>query len=292
MKILAFFKLIRINNWIKNLLIFLPIFFAGEILNIDQSNFISLALTFFCFCLASSSIYILNDIIDIEKDKVHPKKCKRPLASNIFNKQQALLMLTLILIVNCFLLSKLKLAVTTFIIAYFLLNILYCFITKKIPIIDITSISIGFVFRVYCGGVSANVDITHWIVIMIFLLMFSVALAKRRDDLVLNEKTKTIYRTAQKGYNLQFIDMASIISFTVTLMTYILYSVSQDVILRMQSQHVYITALPVFLGILRYLQLSIVEKKTGSPVKLVLSDTFLISTIIIWLTIFSIIIYV
>jgi 4-hydroxybenzoate polyprenyltransferase len=182
--------------------------------------------------------------------------------------------------------------VWSFIIAYIVLNLFYCFGMKNFAIIDVTSISLGFVFRLLAGGQAANVLTTHWIIILIFLLMFSVALAKRRDDLVLSHDSSEIYRQSQAGYTLQFIDIIKTISFSLTLVSYIIYSVSNDVIVRMGSEYVYVTSLPVFLGIMRYIQLTVVYKKSGSPVDLFLKDWFLIITILLWIIIFIFILYV
>lgn len=292
MKVIPLLNLLRVNHWVKNLVIFLPLFFAGELIGINIEKLQSLILTFIGFSVISSSIYVLNDLIDIEKDRLHPVKCKRPIANNIFTKKQARVIFSLTLLLGLLLLVNIELSVSLIILSYFILNIIYCYYTKKIPIIDVTSISLGFVLRIFVGGVLIGVEITHWIVIMIFLLMFSIALAKRRDDIILNKQNNIVYRESQKKYNLQFIDMGIAVSFSITIMAYILYSVSIDVIERLGSEYIYITSLPVFLGVLRYLQLTIVEEKTGSPIRLIFSDIFLIITGLIWFSIFSIIIYV
>lgn len=123
---------------------------------------------------------------------------------------------------------------------------------KNIAVIDVTSISLGFVFRILAGREATNTFTTHWMIILIFLLMFSISLAKRRDDLVLGQYNNEIYRKAQFGYSILFIDIAKSISFAVTLVSYIIYTVSNEVIDRLGSNFVYITSLPVFLGIISY----------------------------------------
>ena len=172
------------------------------------------------------------------------------------------------------------------------MNLFYCFGMKNFAIIDITSISLGFVFRVYAGAEASNTLTTHWVIILIFLLMFSIALAKRRDDLMLSQNSDSVLRKSQLGYSIEFIDIAKTISFSVTLVSYIIYSVSNDVIERMGSNYIYVTSLPVFLGIMRYIQLTVVYKISGSPVDLLLKDKVLISIILLWFMIFIGIIYV
>lgn len=133
--------------------------------------------------------------------------------------------------------------------------------------------------------------ITHWIIILVFLLMFSIALAKRRDDLTLSETSLETYREAQFAYSIQFIDIAKTISFTVTLVAYIIYTVSPEVIQRVGSNYIYVTALPVLIGILRYIQLTVVFNQSGDPVDLLFKDKFLIIVIFTWLALFYLIIY-
>jgi decaprenyl-phosphate phosphoribosyltransferase len=285
-------KLLRLNNWVKNLFILFPVFFAGKILSLQYLEIKNLVITFISFCFSSSLIYIINDLKDVEKDRLHPKKSKRPIASGKVSVIQAIVLMCILsgLIVATF--AFMPIQIIYFVVAYIVMNIFYCFGLKNFAIVDVTSISLGFVFRIMAGGIAANTLTTHWIIILIFLLMFSIALAKRRDDLILSETNKEVYRKSQYGYNIPFIDTAKTISFTVTLVAYITYSVSNDVMERLGSQYVYITSLPVFLGIIRYIQLAIVHKKTGSPVDLLLKDRFLIACILLWLLIFIAIIYV
>lgn len=281
------FALIRIKHWIKNAAVFLPVFFAGKFFNLpDSPQFIELISLFFAFCVASSSIYIINDIVDVEKDRLHPEKCKRPIASNFFSKKQALFIFTFIFILLVLLILQMGNS-RFFVIGYFLLNLAYSFKLKQIAIVDVTCISIGFLLRIIGGGVAAEVFVSQWMMIIVFLLSISIAFSKRRDDLILNENL----RDSLSGYNIQFIDIAKSISFSITLISYILYSISTDVIERIGSDKLYITSLFVFLGIMRYLQISIVEKKSGSPVKILWKDLFLQIVILLWIITFLIIIY-
>jgi 4-hydroxybenzoate polyprenyltransferase len=288
---IKYIKLLRPNNWIKNLIIILPVFFAGKILSLGYSELLNLGVTLLTFCLSSSMIYVINDINDLEKDQAHPKKSKRPIASGEVSKREAYMIVAVLAMFNLLPLFFLPIQVVYYIVAYILMNLFYCFGMKNFAIIDISSISLGFVFRVLAGGEASSTLTTHWIIILIFLLMFSIALAKRRDDLVLSQNSNEVYRKSQSGYTIQFIDIAKTISFTVTLVAYIIYSVSNDVIERMGSNYVYITSFPVFLGIMRYIQLTVVHNKSGYPVDLLLKDKLLIAIILLWALIFSVIVY-
>lgn len=285
-------SLIRPNNWVKNLIVILPAFFAAKLLELRLNELYNLGITFLAFCCSSSLIYVINDVIDQDIDRLHPKKSKRPIASGNLNTKQVSVVisaLVLCIIITFFFIPQ---KVIYFVFAYIIMNLIYCFGWKNVAIVDIVLISLGFVFRVMAGGEATNTFTSHWIIILIFLLMFSIAIAKRRDDLILSQSTNELYRKSQTGYTIQFIDIAKTISFSVTLVAYIIYSVSNEAMERMGSNNVYITSLPVFLGIMRYIQLTIVYKKSGSPVDLLLRDKLLISSILLWIVLFITILYV
>ncbi len=291
MKVLHWFRLLRINHWVKNAMVFLPVFFSGKLLAISAQTATELIWTALAFCFASSFIYIINDWRDLSEDKTHPKKSLRPLAAGTISAQQALLAAVVILMPVGTLLYQLPYTIQLSVGLYLLLNLAYCFGLKHIAILDVTSISLGFVLRLVAGASAADVPLTGWFIILIFLLMFSVALAKRRDDLILTPEGESPLRRSQTGYSLAYIDIAKSISFSVTLVAYIISTVSEGVIERMGSPYVYVTSLPVFLGILRYLQLSIVYKRAGSPVDLLFRDKFLLGTFLTWIAIFTYILY-
>jgi decaprenyl-phosphate phosphoribosyltransferase len=277
---------IRVKHWIKSFFIFFPIFFAGKINLIYSFDFFYL---FFSFCFISSAIYVLNDIIDVDQDKLHPIKKNRPLASGFFSKKLATLLFFFML-----LLSILFIDFTNnsyyYVISYFILNLLYSFYLKKIAIIDVSCISIGYVLRVIAGGVAGNVYISHWLIILVFLLTISISFAKRRDDLVLNIEKQNL-RIALNGYTIQFLDIVKSISFSMTLISYIFYSISPEVIDRIGTDKLYITSFFVFIGIMRYIQISVVNQKAGSPVDVLYQDRFLQYTLLAWFITFTYILY-
>lgn len=279
-------RLLRIKHWVKNTFIFLPLFFAGKIHTVFESNIL---LVFLAFCLAASTVYILNDILDAEEDKMHPEKRNRPIASGKITKRIAFLFFVLFLFLSIGAAFFLEYA-TIYVIGYLVLNLFYVFLLKKIPIVDVSSISLGFVLRIIAGAAECQIYLSHWMIILVFLLTISIAFAKRRYDLtVRTEQVKTLKHTT--GYSIQFLDLAKSITFSITLISYILYSISPEVIERLGSDKIYITSLFVFLGILRYLQITITDQNSGSPVDLLLRDRFLQSTVVLWLLAFLYIIY-
>jgi decaprenyl-phosphate phosphoribosyltransferase len=280
-------RLLRVKQWIKNIFVFLPLFFAGEFLN--TSLLIGSLLAFFAFSLTSSIVYILNDHKDIEKDKMHPVKKDRPLANGDISKRNALLLLvpltlavTLLAIFNFTLLSVIPLAL------YFVLNLLYTYLLKTIAIIDVAIISTGFVLRVVFGGLVTAIYVSKWALLLTFALAMVLAFGKRRGELV---SVQSDARPSLNGYNLPFIDTALTITISITLVCYIMYTISPDVVHGFGSEYVYATTIFVLLGLLRYLQQTMVFNKTESPTKFVYKDIFLQVMILCWILSFVLIIY-
>ncbi|MBN3583014.1 UbiA prenyltransferase family protein [Algoriphagus aestuarii] len=279
-------KLVRVRHWVKNIFVFLPLFFAGDFFLIFQSSII---LLFISFCMAASTIYVLNDIVDVENDRLHPEKKKRPLASGSITQNTAYLILGFFFL--GFVATLVFLGSSAwYVVGYFVLNIIYSFYLKNISIVDVSCISLGFVLRVMAGGSEADIFVSHWMIILIFLLTISLAFAKRRDDLVIDDN-RTVFRKSSKGYSLVFLDVATSISFSITLISYILYSISPETIERLDSDKLYISSLFVFLGIMRYLQITIIDKNSGSPVEVLIKDRFLQINILIWIGTIAFFIY-
>lgn len=281
-------RLMRVHQYMKNLLIFFPAFFAILITNITLM--LKTSLVFGAFCLTASSIYILNDYIDREDDRKHPTKRFRPLAAGTVSEKTALILMFLLFLTGSLIAFLVSIKVFLFFITYFALNILYTFKLKHIAIIDVFIISIGFVLRLFIGASVGNIPLSMWIVLMTFLLALFLAFAKRRDDVLLAvEGTKT--RKSIDGYNLEFINGAMIIMAAVVIVAYIFYTISPDVQGKHQSKSLYLTVFFVLLGILRYMQITFVEGKSGSPTKVLLKDVFLQLVLLGWLGSFIFLIY-
>jgi len=283
-------KQIRCHQWVKNSFLFIPAFFAGAIF--DLQNIFLLALGFFAFSMGASTIYVINDLRDVEKDRQHPKKKFRPIASGRISVTAArlllLITLSMAIIISLFLPYKFGIVLAI----YVLMNFAYCFKLKHIAFLDIIIISTGFLLRVLAGGFIVQVPITSWLVLIVFLLSLFLAFAKRRDDVMLYEKEGKEMRRCISGYNLLFVDASMAVLMAITIVCYIMYTISPEVILRMGTEHLYITAFPVLIGVLRYLQLTFVYKGSGSPTELLLKDTFLQTVIFIWLGIFGYFLYI
>ena len=292
MNIRHIIKVARPTHWIKNIFVFLPVFFGGALLN--TTEVVAAALTFMSFSLAASAIYCLNDIIDVDADRAHPVKCKRPIASGAITIPQAYGMMTvslLISIVLMFLLPEGHAKSILVIIAYFVINVAYCLRLKEYAIIDVCIIASGFVLRILAGGYATGVHLSKWIVLMTFLLTLFLAFAKRRDDVLRMNTTGRAPRKNTSRYNLTFINQAITITGSVMVVCYVMYTVSPEIIAQFATDKLYLTSILVILAILRYLQISVVDEKSGDPVKVALTDRATQLILLAWLLSFLIIIY-
>ena len=289
MKLPTIAKLLRPHQYIKNFFIFLPLFFALKIT--DTHLLLNATIAFIAFSLTASAIYILNDYFDIEDDRRHPEKKNRPLASGVIIKQQALKIMSTLFIAGFSLMAILSLKATAILALYAIMNIAYSLHLKHIAILDVTIIAIGFVLRLFIGSAVTDIPLSMWIVIMTFLLALFMALAKRRDDVLIYLDTGKKMRKVIDGYNLQFLDTAMAIMASVVIVSYTIYTTSPEVVERVHSQYLYLTALFVILGIMRYLQITFVLKDSGSPTKIVLRDRFIQLTLIGWIITFAWILY-
>ena len=285
--------LLRPQQWLKNGFIFIPLFFDHKLT--DWYCLCSAILAFFAYSFAASAIYCLNDLIDVEADRKHPKKCKRPIAAGVISKAQALVLVALCLGVAFAIASLLEgnaqWKVMGILGVYIVMNIAYCLKLKQMAIVDVFIIAVGFVLRIFVGGFATGVVLSQWIVLMTFLLALFLAFAKRRDDVVIYEDTGVLARKNVNRYNLPFMNQVIGVVSSITMVCYIMYTVDPEVIARMGSRYVYLTSVFVLAGIIRYLQLTIVDVKSGSPTKVLMKDRFVQCSIIGWIISFVLIIY-
>lgn len=282
-------KLIRPHQYIKNFFVFAPLFFAAQFMNIPL--LINSVIAFFAFSLAASSIYVLNDYLDIEDDKQHPKKKMRPLASGAISKPQAIIIMAIMFFSSIALLLPTSIEALGIMLIYVVMNIAYSMRLKHVAVLDVTIIAIGFVLRLFIGSVVTGIPLSSWIVVMTFLLALFMALAKRRDDVLIYLDTGKKMRKVIDGYNLQLVDTAMAIMASVVIVAYITYTTSAEVAARVDSPYLYLTALFVILGIMRYLQIAYVHLDSGSPTKIVTRDRFIQLVLAGWLISFTWILY-
>lgn len=284
-------KLLRPKDWAKNLFLFVPSFFAGNFF--DVNLIATIALGFLAFSFLASCIYIINDYRDVEDDRKHPVKRNRPLASGTVKKSAA--------VVICFILFAMAITLGYFLdptlqllfvlTIYFVLNFSYSMGLKNIAILDILILASGFVLRVKAGAIIAQVDTSEWLMIMTYLLALFMAIAKRRDDLLLKLSTGTSMRKSITGYNLDFLNTLLGLFSAIIIVSYIMYTVSDMTVLRLGTHRLYYTSVFVMAGLMRYLQITFVAGKSGSPTEILYKDRFIQLTLVLWILSFYVILY-
>ena len=287
-------RLIRPQQWLKNVFVMVPMFFGGSLL--DISDIRASVLTFIAYSFVASSVYCFNDINDVEADRRHPVKCRRPLASGAMSMGAARALMALTLLLACAVTALLGdsahvLRVGGVLLFYYVMNLCYCAKLKQYAIIDVCVVAFGFVLRVLAGGYATDIVPSKWLVLMTFLLTLFLSFAKRRDDVLRMNETGEPPRKNTIRYNLTFINQAITITAAVTLVCYIMYTVSPEVTVRFHSDMLYLTSVFVLLGLLRYMQLTVVDKKSGDPTKVMLRDRFTQLVGVAWALTFLVLIY-
>lgn len=281
--------LLRPSHWVKNLFLLIPIFFGGELFNIHKLYLLLLGILAFNFIC--SSVYILNDYIDVESDKKHPEKRKRPIASGEVSKKSAIVVLILASTIGELIGGYLKPGFVIVLNIYFLVNILYSIGLKAIAILDILLLSFGFVLRIIAGGIIAGILISEWLIVMVFLLSLFLAITKRRDDVLIKINTGEDMRMASKSYNLDYLNI--LISFVSSslIIAYLIYTLTPETIFKFGNK-LYYTSIFVLSGLLRYLKITFIDNNSGSPVKIFYQDLFIQISILLWVICFFTIIYI
>lgn len=280
-----YIKLLRVNQWVKNIFIFIPLLFSFRMISIMTA--VDLLLAVLGFSLIASSIYIINDWFDIESDRLHPEKKKRPLASGEVSKREGLWLFACVFALGflIYIVFLGKLWATLLLGFYFAMNLAYSMKLKRYAIVDIVIVAIGFVIRLFIGGIVAGIYLSHWIIIMTFLLALLLVVGKRKHDVTIFEETGQQMRKSLNGYNSEFLNSIIIVLVTIIMISYIMYAISPEVMKR-NGEYLYLTSLFVFVGLLRYLQVLFVKKKGDSPTKLIMTDRFLQLDILCWLVAF------
>lgn len=288
--------LIRPQQWLKNVFVFMPLFFDRHAT--DWHYVWPCVVAFMAFCLAASGIYCFNDIHDAEADRQHPVKRNRPLACGAVSVRAAyvtmvaawLVAFTLV-VLGCFYCDITPQGLIGTLLLYIVMNVAYCVKLKQVAIVDVFAIAAGFVLRIVAGGQATGIILSHWIVLTTFLLALFLAVAKRRDDVAIYETSGVKARKNVMRYNMDFLNQSIGILGSVTIVCYILYTVSNDVVERIGSHYLYATSVFVLAGIMRYMQLTLVDRKSGSPTMVLLHDHFIHICIIGWIVTFAIILY-
>lgn len=286
-------RIIRPHQWLKNVFVLLPLFFGGTLL--DPHDIAAALAAVMAFSFMASAIYCINDIVDVDDDRRHPVKCRRPIASGQVSVAAAYVMMVMMVALSfacSTLLGEAAVGVAAVTGIYLVLNVAYCLWLKRFAILDVCTIAAGFVLRLFAGGLAIGTELSDWIVLMTFLLTLFLSLAKRRDDVLCMNETGRAPRHNTIRYNLEFINQAITITATVTIVCYVMYTVSPEVVRRTGTHYLYLTTVFVIIGVLRYLQLTLVDNRSGDPTRLLLSDRVLQAVVALWGLAFLLIIYI
>jgi 4-hydroxybenzoate polyprenyltransferase len=290
----TFTQLLRVKSWVKNGFILLPLFFSFKLT--DLNSVLQALLGVVVFCLTSSSVYILNDCMDAASDALHPRKKHRPIASGKISKKLAVFIGVLCL-ACAFILSYvtgLPLGFMGIFSGYFLLNLAYSFGLKQVSLIELMVVAINFVLRVLAGCFVIGVTPSNWILVVTFFLSFLMVSVKRKSELQMLEKKAAEHRKVLASYSIPFLNMLVYISATVTITAYLLYSIDPKVIETLHTNRLIYSTLFVFLGVLRFIQISELKAYDGEgdPTTILYKDRFIQGTIAGWLVYLFVAIYV
>jgi len=289
MALVELFKSIRPQQWLKNLFIFAPLIFSENIFH--RSMFLQTLLAFAVFCLLSGALYILNDLKDLEEDKLHPIKSKRPLASGELKKRQAIAAFVILSFISLLLASLVNEEFLWVCLVYFFLQIAYSFALKHVVILDVFIVASGFFLRVIAGAVAIQVQISPWLLICTTLLALFLALSKRRHEILLLDEDAINHRPILKEYSPYLLDQMISVVTASTVIAYCLYTISGETIEKFGTNKLILTVPFVLYGIFRYLYLIHQKAEGGTPETLILKDRPLLLDIFFWVLSAALIIY-
>jgi 4-hydroxybenzoate polyprenyltransferase len=289
--IVLFIRSLRFKQqWVKNIFIFAPMVFA---LHFTQLRYVKNGLiAFILFGVVTGCVYIINDCIDKNSDRFHPIKRKRPIASGQLNISTALSGVVILLSLDLFLIYRFNTDFFMIAVIYIIINILYSLYLKKVVILDVLIIALGFVLRVLIGGVIDHIILSPWILIMTFLISIFLGLVKRRQELIrLNLPADQVHtRHTLKLYNISLLDQLISLTTATTLISYIMYVLNPGIQMKFNTENLYFTIPFVVFGIFRYLYLIYTEGKGESPEEIIFSDFPFTLNIILWVIVFVLLI--
>lgn len=279
--LLDLIKLARPSQWVKNGIVLAAVLFVGDIRNLTKMETALAAMLI--FCLLSSAVYVLNDIVDRDKDKIHPLKKDRPIAAGRVSVGVAIAMVILLAgcgFVAAMFINKLFLI---FSVVFVVVNLLYSSLLKNVVIVDVMTLAFSFVARAYAGAVAVDVAASKWLLINTLLLALFLGFGKRRHELVLLDVEATAHRKSLSNYSPYLLDQLIGVTTASVVVMYMLYTFSDEVSAKLGTQNLYVTIPFVVYGIFRYLYLIHRKQEGGSPTKVLYTDKPILLTVLLWL---------
>ncbi len=281
MKIIALtVRTLRVYQWAKNLLVFAAIIFAGELLN--TTAIINSLLAFVSFCLAASSTYILNDLIDIEKDRLHPEKSKRPIANGEVSIHIAVVLSLVLAVLSLILAYILGPGFIAILLVYVFLTVSYSLLWKRFFLVDVLILSLGFVTRAVAGAVAIHVVFSNWLIVCTLFLALFLSLGKRRGELLLLKDNAENHRSVLVYYTIEYLDQLLLIVSAGALISFTIYTCSQEVVMRLHTDQLYLSLPFVIYGLFRYLYLVRYQGEGSDPTKVLLTDKPIAICVVLW----------
>jgi 4-hydroxybenzoate polyprenyltransferase len=278
---------LRPQQWIKNGFVAAPLFFTPD--KVDAENLLNVLAGVVVFCMIASAVYAFNDLRDVDGDRMHPVKKNRPIASGAVSPATAVALMFVLLAAGSGLAIWRVPEILWVIGTYFLVNVAYTIGLKHVAILDVLIVAFGFVLRVEAGALIIGARPSAWILIVTGLLALFIALAKRRDDIIRDLDAE--HRKSLDGYSLAFLDGSLMAVLSTLLVSYLIFTTDQAVMERLGNDQLYITGPFVIAGVLRYLQLTVVYERSGSPTDLLYRDPGLQLSIAGWLATFIWLLY-
>jgi 4-hydroxybenzoate polyprenyltransferase len=284
-------KLARPKQWVKNFFVFAPLLFSRHIF---ESGYVFNSFkAFFTFCMISSAVYIINDILDVDSDRSHPKKKYRPIASGEISIKQAVIFaaVLLVIVIIAFLFQDPAFIFLT--VLYFFINLFYSIKIKSVVLFDVFFISFGFMLRVLGGAAAISVPVSSWMVLTTIFISLFLAISKRRGELsqVLNHENIEKQRPVLKEYSVEFADQLNTIAAAGTIISYALYTVSERTVATFGTEKLIYTTPFVIYGIFRYMYLMHKKNLGESPTSIVTKDIPILLNVICWFIVCVLIIY-
>ncbi|HBH97919.1 MAG TPA: decaprenyl-phosphate phosphoribosyltransferase [Candidatus Omnitrophica bacterium] len=287
--LLALWRELRPKQWVKNLFVFAPIFFSAKAFSLQVVT--QTLLAFGCFCAVSSSVYLLNDLVDRAQDRLHPEKRHRPLAAGLLNVWIARIAAAGLLIPALSGGMALSRSFAMVLAAYWALNVLYAWRLKQAVILDVFVVAAGYLLRVMAGAVVIQAVMSRWLLICTTLLALFIALCKRRHELVLLAEGAPNHRHVLTDYPIPFLDAMIGIITASALVSYTLYTVSEEIVAKFGSQGLLVTAPFVLYGFFRYLYLVYHKAEGGDPTQSILTDRPMMVNLGLWAATAGVILY-
>ncbi|MBI2417084.1 MAG: decaprenyl-phosphate phosphoribosyltransferase [Ignavibacteriales bacterium] len=290
MQVKAIFRLIRVPQWIKNSFVLVPLIFSQHVF--ETEYLLPALLAVITFCFVSSSVYVINDIVDREQDRLHPKKKNRPVASGAVSVPQAIGLVIVLVIIIALISPSLGTRFILSITAFFILNTVYSFYSKHVVLLDIFSIAAGFMLRVVAGAFAIQVAISSWLILTTMFLSLFLAVMKRRSEIVLmTDNGKGSTRKVLESYTISFTDQMATISAAAVIICYALYTTAERTVEGFHTDKLIYTTPFVVFGIFRYMHLEYLHDQGENTTEIMMHDVPMIVTILLYLTFIITLIY-